>query len=166
MVLDLETDPRHLDLQDPEFKFEEPVRGKVKFKLIGQRVLAEGTLNTDAVTTCSRCLRDVRIIINTDIRVMYENNPELLKPEIEFLGSEDDFIAYYDGDQITPEPQLREAIMADLPSRPLCDEACKGLCPKCGANMNEEPCECHIEPSKEPPSWKSAIKNLKLGDSD
>ena len=29
-----------------------------------------------------------------------------------------------------------------LPSKFLCDDDCKGLCPKCGANLNEGPCEC------------------------
>jgi len=37
---------------------------------------------------------------------------------------------------------LRQSILLALPMRPLCSEECKGLCPHCGANLNEGPCGC------------------------
>ena len=32
--------------------------------------------------------------------------------------------------------------MLALPTRPLCGEECRGLCPRCGANLNAGPCGC------------------------
>ncbi len=37
---------------------------------------------------------------------------------------------------------LRDDILLELPSKFLCKESCKGLCPKCGKNLNEGECSC------------------------
>lgn len=54
---------------------------------------------------------------------------------------------------------IREAILLDLPHFPLCNDECKGLCPKCGKSLNEGPCGCTDE---EGPSAFSALDGLKL----
>nr|MBN2278672.1 DUF177 domain-containing protein [candidate division Zixibacteria bacterium] len=40
---------------------------------------------------------------------------------------------------------IRQALILAVPLKPLCDPECKGLCPGCGANLNEETCDCKIE---------------------
>ena len=46
---------------------------------------------------------------------------------------------------------------AALPMQRICREECKGICPVCGANRNEVPCECHVKPADD--RW-IALKNL------
>ena len=48
------------------------------------------------------------------------------------------------------------AIVFELPLVPLCDEDCKGLCPTCGANLNEGPCGCEKEQSDGPDEFELA----------
>ena len=53
------------------------------------------------------------------------------------------------------------ALLVALPLKPLCREDCAGLCPQCGANLNEGPCGC--EPDTEDDRW-AALRELKLED--
>ena len=51
-------------------------------------------------------------------------------------------LASYDGDEIDLAPLVDEQTLLALPTRPLCSEDCRGLCPRCGANLNAGPCDC------------------------
>ena len=45
---------------------------------------------------------------------------------------------------------MREQIILMMPLKPLCDETCKGLCPRCGANLNREACTCSTDTVNSP----------------
>jgi uncharacterized protein len=51
------------------------------------------------------------------------------------------------------DQRIREAIILELPLKPLCSETCLGLCPMCGTNLNESECEC--TPDKTDERWES-----------
>jgi len=55
------------------------------------------------------------------------------------------------GDHIDLEPMAREAVVLGLPLAPLCRPDCKGLCPSCGADLNQGPCGC--PPAAADPRW-------------
>ena len=74
------------------------------------------------------------------------------------LRTEDLEFSLYDGDQIDVAPLVAEQLILALPSRALCREDCKGLCPNCGRNRNAEPCSCH-QP-QEDPRWE-ALKEIR-----
>ena len=50
------------------------------------------------------------------------------------------------------EPLL-EALILDFPTKNLCSEDCKGLCPVCGVNLNKETCDCEM------PNWTPGHRN-------
>jgi len=54
----------------------------------------------------------------------------------------DDLDYTYDGEEILLDPFIHEALVLNVPSKIVCDEECKGLCPVCGANRNRVPCAC------------------------
>ncbi|MBM3211747.1 DUF177 domain-containing protein, partial [Candidatus Poribacteria bacterium] len=54
-------------------------------------------------------------------------------------------IGYYTGDCIELSDDFRESLLLELPIRILCSENCKGLCPKCGQNLNDGKCDCKLE---------------------
>jgi uncharacterized protein len=62
-------------------------------------------------------------------------------------------IGYYQGDGLALEDVLREQVLLSLPLRTLCKPDCKGLCPRCGANRNSQPCTCDVGPSD--PRWEA-----------
>ncbi len=58
-------------------------------------------------------------------------------------SADEDEDAYPMADEVIDlEPLLRDAVLLELPLAPLCAETCLGLCPQCGTNWNESPCDC------------------------
>jgi len=53
----------------------------------------------------------------------------------------------------------REQVYLALPSRILCDDACRGLCPVCGADLNDRQCDCEQESSASPFSILSTLSD-------
>ena len=64
---------------------------------------------------------------------------------------------FYEGLGLELADLIKEQILLALPMQRICREECKGICPVCGANRNEVPCECHVKPADD--RW-IALKNL------
>lgn len=160
VTLQVSADPEKLDLEDPEFSFS-TVNGEVVFSLVRPRVVVRGTLETDAKTRCVRCLTEATIHVKAPVNAIYENEKQIRETRGEMVTPEEQVITPFNGDWIQPEQELRESIMLELPTLPLCSEDCKGLCPQCGANLNEGPCTCDAKDLEVSP-WKAALKDLKL----
>ena len=161
--LEISISPKALELEDPEYIFPENVTGAIVFTLAGDNPVAKGRVDTEVESECVRCLVKVRTPVRAAIDVVYEAVKEPITPELEVFGGADadERTAYFDGDTILPINQIREAIMLDLPPLPLCRPDCKGLCPNCGTNLNTTTCNC-LRVTENAPSWKSALKNMKL----
>lgn len=96
---------------------------------------------------CSRCLKSLK---KTET---YRSVRKLAASENE--GGEECVII--DGNTVTLNETAEEILFLELPSRVLCDENCKGLCDRCGKNLNEGPCECGKEID---PRWAGLEKFL------
>ncbi len=103
-------------------------------------------VNVDSVyhTECARCLEDV------SFEVSYQYEDRIVFEET------DEYISL-SGDDFNLEEYVYEELALSLPFRVLCDDYCKGLCPKCGVNLNLSDCECDKEEID--PRW-SALKEL------
>ena len=66
-------------------------------------------------------------------------------------------IGYYQEGGLLLEDVLREQVLLSLPAKTLCREDCKGLCPRCGRDLNSEPCACDTAPAD--PRW-TALSDL------
>jgi uncharacterized protein len=76
--------------------------------------------------------------VTEEIERIYSWDPEMLTdPEVEPVSHNDGSVSILD--------PVREAVILSIPSLPLCDEQCRGLCPQCGINRNEEQCEHDVE---------------------
>lgn len=109
----------------------------------------EGRLALDLQLSCARCLEPFSFVEERTVRAVL-----LLEPPAEGDGEEEQELApeeldesYLDGEVIDLPELLREQVLLALPAKPLCSEACKGLCPRCGADLNREACTCGPEPA-------------------
>ena len=98
------------------------------------------TLELDAKvkykTACARCLAPIEATKNISFSKTVITDTE------DFQDTEnDDYIVSDDG-YIDSDETLIEQIILELPLRHLCKEDCKGLCPKCGADLNKVSCSC------------------------
>lgn len=58
------------------------------------------------------------------------------------LGAGELDISFLEEEKINVAGLVRENVLLALPVQPLCDDDCRGLCPRCGANLNRGPCSC------------------------
>ncbi len=122
------------------------------------QVLARGTLRTELLRSCRRCLTDVTVPIREELSLFWSVPDELRGSDEE---EEDEAIRWLDptSNELDMRDALREELLLRIPRFVLCDEECQGLCPLCGINRNDETCECTLE---EPdPRWDAlrALQN-------
>ena len=124
----------------------EPLLLALEVTPIGSAHRVEGSFEYRAQMPCSRCLEAVSLRGRAEF--MQEFRPlqrdRTSKGEIE-VTPEDDFLVYYEDDALEAEDLVRQQLYLELPEKPLCDVACKGLCPRCGADLNPSPCGCGPE---------------------
>ncbi len=101
-----------------------------------------GQLAAELKLMCSRCLGEFVLALDVPISEVYTNKAEAM-PEPE--DDEADEIGFFEGDEIDIAPALLKALFLELPMRPLCREACKGICPECGADLNKGDCSCCVD---------------------
>ncbi len=97
----------------------------------GNHLIVQGTIRTSGVYPCSRCLTPVSVDRNETLSEVYGTEAEL-----------PDDVLPYNGEYIDLTETIRETLILSEPMKVLCRPDCKGLCPQCGANLNEGPCSC------------------------
>jgi len=91
---------------------------------------------------CARCIEPVEIPLTADYDLIYRPaDADADSPERSITAPETE-IGYYQGDSLVLEDVLREQVLLSLPVKTLCKPDCKGLCPRCGADRNRQPCTC------------------------
>ncbi|MBR1635379.1 MAG: DUF177 domain-containing protein [Lachnospiraceae bacterium] len=104
--------------------------------LEGDELAVQGRTTATVVMPCGRCLSDVERELSLAIDLIFSVADEAV------LDDEDDPLAALTDGILDVETLLGAEILTELPSKVLCDPECKGLCPKCGQNLNEGECGC------------------------
>lgn len=104
----------------------------------GDDVFLRGDLKGAVDTTCARCLEPARVDLEIPLAVTYFDRSE----EDDEPDAADLEVAYFDGDVVDLGLEVRDQILLAMPVSPLCSESCRGLCPVCGGNRNQSPCDC------------------------
>ena len=135
--------PSAFDPQDEEYRVVAPVALSMDVEKAGGDALrVVGPATTRLELDCGRCLESFEMPVDAsfDLRyVPHEHNTGEGEREI----AEDDLTtAFYREGALDITDLLREQFELALPMKPLCSEACRGLCPECGANLNRTECGC------------------------
>ena len=88
---------------------------------------------------------------------MPEPAPDAAEGEEEEIAADDLTTAFYRDGVLDISELLREQFQLVLPMKPLCSDACRGLCALCGTNLNRSECDC--KPEWEDPRL-AALKSL------
>jgi uncharacterized protein len=117
-----------------------------------------GRLSAGLELQCARCLEPLRQDVKRDFELLYRPlGADAGRDELSVTDAEAE-IGYYQGDGLLLEDVLREQVLLALPLKVTCREDCKGLCPQCGKNLNQEQCSCSTE--EEDPRW-AALKDVR-----
>ncbi len=120
------------------------------------RVVA--TLSGRVDVPCARCVESVELDVNRSFDLLYRPlESEKGSDEVNISEAETE-IGYYKGEGLELEDVLREQVLLAVPIKTVCRPDCKGLCPQCGKNLNNETCGC--EQKAADPRW-NALKGLR-----
>jgi uncharacterized protein len=150
-------------LPDPDLKFAEKVEGHVDFQNSGDLLNITGRVRTVLEIPCARCLADVRVPLDVRLdehfpidEVTHPDRPPEKGEEFDSIVAS---IVHLDQGRpiLDLDELLRQRILTEVPIRTLCGSACRGLCPRCGADLNQGPCACPPEREDSPFAALSAL---------
>lgn len=115
-----------------------------------------GEAACDAQIECSRCLEPYPVNLRGDIEFSIQEvtDERQVRPD-EIPDTE--LLVPFHAAQVDITAPVREALVLEIPLKPLCSEDCRGLCPLCGVNRNLERCRCV---ARESDSRWEALRNL------
>jgi uncharacterized protein len=145
---------------------------RARLTRLGRNVLLQSRFTVPLEGQCKRCLKKVRLDEPVDLTLTYvprggaaaeparraDHDQGGTQPPASFDPETVDEEPY-SGKTIDLAPALREQILLAVPPSPLCDEACKGLCPTCGKDLNAGDCGC--AKTTLDPRW-AALKSIQL----
>lgn len=114
-----------------------PVVAQVELESLSDGVLARAEVEFTAQLICNRCLTEWEEINLVELAQLYGPDPD------------EEGYAIRDA-TIDLEGPLHDEVSLSLPMAPLCDAGCLGLCSRCGADLNTDPCSGHPEESVSP----------------
>ena len=147
LILDADSEDTVSFLTDVDFPSPMKVSGEITNTAGYMRMTL--TMSVDYEAQCARCLSLVTGQFTLDLEKTVA--PRNLLGDLD-EDKLDEFAIIEDG-FLDMDEQLREQLEMEFPMRFLCREDCKGLCPKCGKNLNEGECNCdhtEIDPRMEP----------------
>ena len=99
-------------------------------------IIIEGKIKGNVISSCGRCLETYISPVDTSFAAIYKDKKSFTKED------EESEIRQYENNNIDITDDLKETFILELPMKPFCGEECKGLCPVCGKNLNNENCDC------------------------
>jgi len=143
--VDLSVSLEPIEMGGQEVQFDQPFTGSAEVWNVGDRLLVKARLSGEAEMICSRCLTQYpeQLSISFEEEFIESAGEEDLEEQDDEESGRT--VSFYQGNEIDLTEPLRENILLALPMKPLCSSDCEGLCPTCGANLNEGPCECSGE---------------------
>jgi uncharacterized protein len=135
-----------------ELTLAEPLDVDLTAREVGEGVFVRGRLRTTVRLACRRCLASVEQPVDDTVDLLYQTlgpDDEEAEGEVYPLPAR--------GDELDLRDAVREQLLLRAPQFALCSEECRGLCPTCGADRNQDDCGCVPEPAVSP--W-DALKNV------
>jgi len=140
-------EPGVLDFSSENIRHVKPLSWNATAERAGEEVRISGSFQTSVELPCSRCLEPSRCDVGRPFDLFFRRRDEFMfdeDDEIE-LTEEDTRTSFFTGTKLAIADILREQVLLTLPMKALCKLDCKGLCPKCGTNLNTRDCGCPRE---------------------
>jgi len=140
-----------------------PIQGEVGLMRTDRGILTKGTLQTESELTCSRCLSLFSYPLTLKIEEEYFPITDVVTGATLPSPDEPGSFTIDEHNILDLTEAIRQYVLLAIPMKPLCRQDCAGLCPTCGQNLNQAPCNC---PSKPADSRWSELSKLVLADSE
>ena len=106
---------------------------------------------------CARCVEPVPVPLSAEFDLIFRPQDADADARERAITLDETEIGYYEESGLLLEDVVREQVLLSLPTRTLCKEDCKGLCPRCGQNLNLETCSCKStsDPGSSTSKWNA-----------
>ncbi len=133
-AVDMPMDP--IEFRGDDISFTRDVHVSGQMMGIEDRITLEGTIVASMRSTCVRCLGDAFFTLSIPFTEKYLREADEDEPDA-FL---------YESSAVDLDQMVLGNLVMNMPTQILCKDTCKGLCPKCGKDLNEGPCNCDLTP--------------------
>ncbi len=129
-TIDLHATVAEIDLHDDRFRGSDVVDVHLRLESLSDGIVVNGEVVAPWHGICRRCAVVATGVLRCEVHELYQET--VTDPEAFPLT----------GEQLDLEPMVREVLVLDAPSSPLCRDDCAGLCPECGIDRNQGSCSC------------------------
>lgn len=141
---DMVLESKHIEGLPNGLTLSEPVQVHLHLEASERQVMMTGHIDTGIDTQCDRCLVPVHYQLSFDFSesLMSTHDVDILcqhGKDRELLETEH---WLYDSAHLDLNYMLLDKLLSQLPFQHLCQDDCRGLCPHCGINLNEDTCSC------------------------
>jgi uncharacterized protein len=133
------------------FEMRGPLEVRLEAQQAGNDVLVRGTLEGEAELACRRCLEAVTVPLSEEVALLFREGVSEADAEAAEM-----YPLPEKGLELDLTNAIREHLVLAVPEFVICQEECKGLCPSCGTNLNENTCSC--EPEQVDHRWAALLK--------
>ncbi len=124
----------------------------------------QGTFPYSATAPCVRCLKPVALSGTASFDLLYrpakDAPPEEEDVDVDATQEGAQFV-FYEEETLPLEDLVSQQMYLEIPEKVLCGEGCKGLCPRCGSDLNEGPCPCPPEQDSRWAELSQIVKDKK-----
>ena len=124
----------------PEAEWPGPIRAEWSLDRANEQVTVRGTIRALARFECVRCLLAFDQPVEAELLLHADRSGASRHADEDDLGRDHE-MKFHDGRHLELGEDVREVLLLEIPMTPRCREDCRGLCPTCGADWNEQPCE-------------------------
>jgi DUF177 domain-containing protein len=142
-------------LEGVEVELLEPVRATGRLSSAGRgHYYWRGEIQTSLRTECRRCLASLTTPIRAEVDALFTDDPDADDPAVYIIPER---VQVLDLGEV-----IREELVLAAPEFVVCREDCRGLCPRCGTDLNTDTCQCVPEPDSR---WAvlEALKSTRSG---
>ncbi|MBI5968944.1 MAG: DUF177 domain-containing protein [Deltaproteobacteria bacterium] len=130
--------------EERTFRFISPITVHLSLSKLGNTILVKSRAEAKVEWSCARCLEIFSLGLTSEYSTILKPKPGFsLQGEVVFTR-EDVETEFYEGEEIDLTSLVQDQVLLALPQKALCREECRGLCPRCGKNLNREVCECAV----------------------
>ena len=122
-----------------------PVNVTITVNRGAEHIRITGKIDGPLEVACHRCLTAFPFPLDEQIDIYLIEEERDPREEDKELDIEELVYEFFDGEVIDIDQLVAEQIFLALPVKVLCSEECRGICPRCGVNLNDEPCRCKDE---------------------
>jgi len=136
-------DPRELAKLDDSIVAVRAAAVDLAIQKSADEYYCQGRVTAQVTVECARCLGEFETEFSGEIDFVVCSEQDAAQHR----GIDEEEYVCFQGNDLRTDivVPVRQALVLSMPMKPLCSEGCRGLCPTCGANLNERTCNCKTE---------------------